>query len=122
MRLHVHLLHAWESVFRHVVRVNDGHFEKSISPVSFNTWFHITMIYRGPNEGEGFTVYHDGVNNGNDTTKGSYTRNPPSGKVKIGRIFDEPGTTYYGSACVDELLFFNQQLFDSEIITIMNMD
>ena len=72
--------------------------------VPINTWIHVGIVYRGPNEGEGITIYHDGVYKGSDTTlssyttvyhngvkKGSdttlssYTRNPPSGKVKFGR-------------------------------------
>ena len=81
---------------------------------STDTWLHVAIVYRGPNEGEGFTVYHDGVDKGNHTTKssGNYTG---IGAVKIGRLYDEPGSAYYGSAHVDELLFFNYQLSPSQI-------
>ena len=79
---------------------------------------HVAMIYRGPNDGEGIIVYHDGVDMGNDTTKTSYSYIPPSGVIKIGRLFDEPGTPRYGSAHVDELLFFNYQLSQPEVTMI----
>ena len=77
------------------------------------------MVYRGPNEGQGITVYHNGEDKGNDTTKWpwSYTG---TGAVKIGRWFDEPGPPYYGSAHVDELIFFNHMLSQSEIVMIKN--
>ena len=78
------------------------------------------MNYRGPNNGEGITVYHDGVNIGSDTTKDSDSRARPSGVVKIGRLYDEPGAPVYGSAHVDELLFFNCMLSESEIVMIRN--
>ena len=78
------------------------------------------MVYRGSYDGEGITIYHDGVNKGNDTTWESQSPVTPSSIVKIGRLFDEPRTADYGTANVDELVFFNHQLSQSEITKIKN--
>ena len=80
----------------------------------------MAVVYRGPHQGEGITVYHDGVNKGNGETRDSFSPATPSGIVKIGRRFDEPGSPLYGSAHVDELIFFNRMLFQSEIVMIKN--
>ena len=109
------------SVFRYVVFVNDGLFVEDVS-ASTDTWLHVAIVYRGPNESEGFTVYHDGVDMGRSvTTKTSYNYTGTS-TVKIGRLHDEPGSALYGSAYVDELLFFNYQLSPSQINMIKNAD
>ena len=109
------------SVFRYHVSVYDGMFYTPVETVSTNTWLHVAIVYRGPNDGEGLTVYHDGVYMGNDTTKWSYNCTG-TGTVKIGRRYDEPGYAYYGSAYVDELLFFNYQLSPSQINMTKNAD
>ena len=78
------------------------------------------MVYQGPNNNQGITVYHDGVNKGSDLIRTSSGQVAPSGIVKIGRRFDEPGTPRYGSAHVDELLFFNHMLSPSQINMVKN--
>ena len=79
------------------------------------------MVYRGPNNGEGIIVYHDGVNKGNDTTRRPFSTSTPMGIVKIGRRFDEPSSAYHASVHINELLFFNRQLLQSEIIAVMKL-
>ena len=86
-----------------------------------NTWMHFAIVYRGPNKGEGFTVYHDGINKGSDTSKNPYSFVMLSGVVKIGRWCDEPGDLQYGSVYLDELLFFNHQLNLTEVNMIMSL-
>ena len=78
------------------------------------------MVYRGPHEGERITVYHDGIEMGNRTNRLSGSTGDATGIVKIGWKHDEPGHPYYGSAHVDELIFFNHMLSQSEIIMIKN--
>ena len=99
--------------------MNGEYFYKKVS-ASTDTWIHVAMVYRGPNKGEGFTIYHDGVVKGSDTTRVSWSSATPSGIVKIGRWLDEPGDPFYGSAHVDELIFFNHMLSQSEIVKIKN--
>ena len=76
------------------------------------------MIYRGPNQG--ITIYHDGIEKESGTRCRVATVSS-SGIVKIGRLLDPPGSTYYGSVYLDELLFWNRQVGGEEIDTIMNM-
>ena len=47
--------------------VNGGYLNTDVS-ATFDTWLHIAMVYKGPNEGEGITVYLDGVSKGNIKT------------------------------------------------------
>ena len=103
-----------------MVYVPGEYFRKIVSTVPTHTWLHVAIVYRGPNEGEGITVYHDGINKGSNTTRDSRITVTPSGIVKIGRRFDEPGNAVYGSSHVDELLFFNYQLSQPEIVIIKN--
>ena len=70
-----------------------------------NTWRHVAAVYKGPNEGEGITVYHDGVNTGNDTTRDPQHTFKQPRIVKIGRWSDDPGRPFYGPAHLDELIF-----------------
>ena len=86
---------------------------------STDTWLHVAIVYRGPNESEGITVYHDGVDKGNHTTKRLWSFTG-TGTVKIGRHCDKSGPQHYGSAHVDELIFFNHMLSQSEIVMIKN--
>ena len=79
------------------------------------------MIYRGHNNGEGFIVYHDGVNKASHTSRSLLSLLTTREIVKTGRLYDEPGGAYYGSTCVDELMFFNHQLLESKINFIINM-
>ena len=108
-------------LFSHYVDVNDGQFTMGISPAPINTWMHVAIVYKGPNDDEGITVYHDGINKGSDTAKHSYSPANATGIVKIGRRFDEPGSAQYGPVYLDELLFFNRQLNQSEIVIITSM-
>ena len=78
------------------------------------------MVYQGRNYNQGIRVYHDGVDKGSDLYRTFYRQASPSGIVKIGRQFDEPGPPHYGSAYVDELLFFNHMLSPSKINMMKN--
>ena len=57
-------------------------------------------------------VYQDGQHKGNATTKDSTSSSDPSiGRIVVGRLLNG----HYASVQVDELLFFNQTLTESEI-------
>ena len=86
-----------------------------------DTWVHVTTIYRGPNDGEGMKVYHDGADIGSTTQKFPRQTDTPSGIVKVGRWFDPPGAGGYGSLYLDELLFWNRQISEADIQLIKDL-
>ena len=70
------------------------------------------LNFIGPNNGQGISIYQDGEHKGNETTKDSTSSpDPSSGRIVIGRLLNG----HYASVQVDELLFFNQTLTESEI-------
>ena len=80
-------------------------------------WFHLAMVFHGPNEGEGITVYHDGVQVASDTTKWPYSfppYRPGDGTFVIGRFYTDRGEDY-SSVEVDELTLWNRNLTQQEI-------
>ena len=82
----------------------------------------MTIVYHGPNNGEGFTVYHDGTQVEHDDTRYytgfSYTTGP--GVVVIGRGYTDEDD-HYTSVAVDELTMWNRQLSFQEIQDIFDM-
>ena len=83
-------------------------------------WFHVALVYHGPNDGEGITVYHDGTQVEHDDTRynRSYTTGP--GSMVIGRKYTNRDD-YYTSVVVDELTMWNRQLSVQEIQDIFNL-
>ena len=81
-------------------------------------WFHIVINYLGPNEGEGIRIYNNGIEVGNDTTKGNGRCTiddcQPDGQIVVGRYFTRMDLQYV-SLQVDELAFFNTALSEDEI-------
>ena len=102
------------------MRLPDGAFHyKPNQPVV--GWYHMVLVFHGPNEGQGISVYHDGVLVKNDPTKNvwsSYTEN--SGNVVIGKLKTDTDEGY-GSVMVDELMFWDRQLLAEEITAIAAM-
>ena len=78
------------SVFRYNTDVHNNYFSLTI-PASHDTWVLVTLIYKGPNEGDGIIIYHDATNKGNKTTMSSSSPGTAPGIIKIGKMFDEPG-------------------------------
>ena len=76
-------------------------------------WTHIVLNYNGPDNGEGADVYFNAVHNGRDDSKVSKTFSPGETKTD--------GDEGYASVDVDELLFFNYKLSNTQIIQIKNM-
>ena len=103
--------------------MHDGQFSTS-DVVSSNNWFHLVINFTGPNAGEGFQIYHDGVNVRNDTTKVSLANSlrylpPNNGRIVIGR-FRVDADSGYASVQVDELLFYNRTLTKPESTMLSN--
>ena len=105
--------------FRYSVITHTHFFSRTIS-ASTNTWIHVTMIYRGPNNDQGIEVYQDGVIKASSTMRSSITTAIPSGILKIGRLFNGIIDSNLASISMDELMFFNYQLNQTGIHMIIN--
>ena len=71
----------------------------------------------GPNEGQGFSVYHDGSLVKRDSTKAQKNHTESSGTVIIGKRFTDRDEDY-GSVMVDELMFWDRELLPEEMQTL----
>ena len=85
------------------------------------------MIYKGPSNGQGISIYKDGLHVGDDDqlaqVSGWTTNN--SGRLMIGRLFElsaDPETAKHVEAVVDELLIWNRQLSADEIMEVKKME
>ena len=72
------------------------------------------LNYIGPNDGEGIKIFIDGVEVTSDTTKGGGSYPTGDGRIVVGRS-ETDYDFFYGSAQVDELLFFDRCLTLEEI-------
>ena len=100
-----------------MVNVEDGYF--AVAAAHPSGWFHSVLVYHGPNDCERITVYHDGTQVGNDTSKRSTNRVSGEGRILIGRrnIDTDWG---YNSVEVDELVFWNRNISSTEVQLISN--
>ena len=83
----------------------------------FNSWFHLVLVYHGPNNGQGITV-HLNSNSISASVKGS--SNPEqdsSGEVVIGKLRVDEARDY-STVMADELTFWNRQLSDAEVAAL----
>ena len=95
------------------MRVSDGYFHYNHD--SFPTdWYHLAMIFHGPNNGQGMSIYHNGSLVKYDLTKALKNYTGSSGNVIIGKRFTDRDEDY-GSVMVDELTFWDRQLLPEEI-------
>ena len=79
------------------------------------------MVYNyiGPNNGEGVTIYHHGVEEVRQGNRSPHVYPEGSGKVVIGRTRPSRDQKY-ASLMMDELMFFNRKLTVSEIQILYN--
>ena len=99
--------------YRYVVQVFIGFFFV-VGPRP-DGWFHVVVNFLGPNDGQGFTVYNDGVQIGTGSRRiGSTEHVEADGRIVLGRFYTEDNS-FYGSVFIDELYFYNQCLSQEEI-------
>ena len=111
------LVHYFNS--RCVVNIFRGYFAKDVisTPTS---WFHLALVFHGPEEGQGITVYTNGTPAAAPSLRGTnHTRNS-WGIVLIGRLRTDQGPNY-ASLMADELTFWNRQLRDEEVEALRDM-
>ena len=96
------------------------HFYTTGPTTSENTldWTHVTLNYIGPNEGQGIRLYQNGVLVGNDTEVGTNTYSMKTGKVVLGKCYNNQQPT--NNVDVDELMFFEEVLSQSEVEKLYN--
>ena len=82
-------------------------------------WFHVVYNYIGPNNGEGVTIYHDGVEELWKADRTTHGYPAGSGNVVIGRTSPSKDENY-ASVMMDELMFFNRKLTVEEIQILYN--
>ena len=110
--------------FRYILVLPNGYNVVNVQPIparfSRPQWFHIVFNIIGPNDGEGFTIYHDGKLALNVTS--FYRRfHAFDGKIVIGNFFpDHDSQSNYASFEIDDLLFFNESLTEREIQMLTN--
>ena len=73
----------------------------------------------GPNNGQGTRIYRDGIQTASSNVISSYTFQPGSGRVVIGRLSIDDDDNY-ADVNLDELLFFNETLSDQNIRYLSN--
>ena len=95
-----------------MVHTTDGSFYALSSPLS--DWTHVVMNYIGPEDGQGIRIYVDGIETGSDVTKIGYLSQPGEGRIVVGRLHTDQNENY-ASVEVDELMFFNATINDSQV-------
>ena len=103
--------------FRFYVYLPNGRFFVSESKPTH--WFHVVLNYIGPNNGQGMRIYRDGVEEGSHTTRISESLSAGDGRIVVGRWYTD-SDSYYSSIQVDELIFFNAALTDTDVQSIYN--
>ena len=82
-------------------------------------WIHLVMNYIGPNNGEGITLYIDGAEVDSDTTKYGPPYSAGDGRIVVGRRSTDRNERYV-SVRLDELIYFNAALTDTQVQSIYN--
>ena len=77
-------------------------------------WTHIVLNYIGSNDGQGIRIYFDEVEVASDTTKDRRPYSIGDGRIVVGRQYTDRDAMYM-SVQVDELIFFNQSLSNTDI-------
>ena len=114
---------AWKCITCHLVYrceviVSTVYFHKELDVPS--GWFHFTIVFHGPEHGQGFTVYGNTDSLTSTTLVNKTYISNSSGVVILGKLYEERDR-HFGSLVVDELTFWNRQLSESEVAKLRNM-
>ena len=77
------------------------------------------LNFSGPNGGEGIRIFYDGQKVTSDTSKTAQSRSAGDGRIVVGRINTDKDDRY-SSVQIDELIYFNITLADTEVKSIYN--
>ena len=98
--------------------VNDGSFVDTVGTIP--GWFHLVVVYLGPNNGQGLVVYVNGTREGRDKTMYGGANQPGNGELIIGRKYTD-WDDKYASVAVDEMTLWNRELSAQEIENLYQM-
>ena len=85
-----------------------------------NEWYHLIMNYFGTNEK--ICIHHGNENKGCSSHVFPGNFSSGDGHVVLGRYFtDEDDPRDHVSGSVDELMFFNTKLSDSDVEALVNL-
>ena len=117
-------LYFFHNCSRYTLTVRRAEFNRAFLRFTQDRWFHIVFNYlpsQPPNEGQGFTVYHDGVmvTDGPTGVNSQPTFRAPAKdtRIVIGRRYTGEDR-FYSSLIVDELIFYNRPLREMEIAVL----
>ena len=107
--------------FRYAVTIDGSYYRLDYS-ANKSAWIHVVLVYRGPENGQGISIYHNGELQGNDASRSNASNQAaPSGVLKIGKLFENPTSARYAKLIMDELLIWNKQLSLTEIQEVMQI-
>ena len=87
-------------------------------PVS-SGWVHVLFNFIGTNDGQGIEVYYDGENVGMDTSRRPHGKSNGHRSIIVGASYSADSADY-ASVKLDELLFFNVALTETQIALLSN--
>ena len=73
-----------------------------------NSWFQLLVVFHGPSDGQGMTVFHDGVQVGSDTSTTPGTRGLVAEQMIIGQLYNNVPAVYVSDVVVDEVRICDQ--------------
>ena len=82
-------------------------------------WTHVVLNYIGPNNGEGITIYYNGVKVVSDKYKDTRSLTAGDGRIVVGRLYTDQDQDY-ASVEVDELIYFDTALTSDDVQLIHN--
>ena len=82
-------------------------------------WFHFILNYIGPDNGEAIWMYIDGSDVGNYTSKSGGPFSAGDSRIVVGKTYTRLNGQHT-SVQLDELIFFNQTLTNTEVQSIYN--
>lgn len=98
---------------RYEIHLLDGKFLASVN--KYDHWHHIVLSFvKGREDKDEIQIYNNAEKVATDKTKASGTNSKGNGRIIIGRHFSGLDGKY-ASVEMDELLFFNQALRETEI-------
>ena len=94
------------------VEATNGFYRREV--LSRSGWTHVVINYIGPQNEQGIKIYFNGVRRRTDPTMDPHSYGIGNGHVVIGRYHTDIDDRY-ASVELDELIFFNKKLSESEI-------
>ena len=99
---------------------NEGYFLFHVEKANLFGWFHLGVVYLGPNNGQGLIVYVNGTAAGRGTTRVADVNQQGNRQLVIGKKFINSDDDY-SSVAADELTLWSRELTVQEIEDLYQM-